>query len=137
MIGKRKEWIVLSAKGYIQVRVYTSKAQIPLENAAIMIAAKDGSPIAMRVTNQSGMLNTPIAIDVPDLSAGQTPGTGLIPFSVLVLYVWAQNYEAIEIKNLQIFPTITTSQPLEMIPLSEFPDSYNKLEIFDTPRQNL
>ena len=137
MIGKRKEWIVLSAKGYIQVRVYTSKAQIPLENAAVMITAKDGSTIAMRVTNQSGMLNTPIAIDVPDLSAGQTPGTGLIPFSVVDLYVWAQNYEAIEIKNLQIFPTITTSQPLEMIPLSEFPDSYNKLEIFDTPRQNL
>lgn len=137
MIGKRKEWIVLSAKGYIQVRVYTSKAQIPLENAAIMITAKDGSTIAMRVTNQSGMLNTPIAIDVPDLSAGQTPDTGLIPFSVVDLYVWAQNYEAIEIKNLQIFPTITTSQPLEMIPLSEFPDSYNKLEIFDTPRQNL
>lgn len=137
MIGKRKEWIVLSAKGYIQVRVYTSKAQIPLENAAIMITAKDGSTIAMRVTNQSGMLNAPIAIDVPDLSAGQTPDTGLIPFSVVDLYVWAQNYEAIEIKNLQIFPTITTSQPLEMIPLSEFPDSYNKLEIFDTPRQNL
>ena len=102
-----------------------------------MITAKDGSTIAMRVTNQSGMLNTPIAIDVPDLSAGQTPGTGPIPFSVVDLYVWAQNYEAIEIKNLQIFPTITTSQPLEMIPLSEFPDSYNKLEIFDTPRQNL
>lgn len=137
MIGKRKEWIVLSAKGYIQVRVYTSKAQIPLENAAVMITAKDGSTIAMRVTNQSGMLNAPIAIDVPDLSAGQTPDTGLIPFSVVDLYVWAQNYEAIEIKNLQIFPTITTSQPLEMIPLSEFPDSYNKLEIFDTPRQNL
>lgn len=137
MIGKRKEWIVLSAKGYIQVRVYTSKAQIPLENAAIMITAKDGSTIAMRVTNQSGMLNAPIAIDVPDLSAGQTPDTGLIPFSVVDLYVWAQNYEAIEIKNLQIFPTITTSQPLEMIPLSEFPDSYNNLEIFDTPRQNL
>ena len=137
MIGKRKEWIVLSAKGYIQVRVYTSKAQIPLENAAIMITAKDGSTIAMRVTNQSGMLNAPIAIDVPDLSAGQPPDTGLIPFSVVDLYVWAQNYEAIEIKNLQIFPTITTSQPLEMIPLSEFPDSYNNLEIFDTPRQNL
>ena len=137
MIGKRKEWIVLSAKGYIQVRVYTSKAQIPLENAAIMITAKDGSTIAMRVTNQSGMLNAPIAIDVPDLSAGQTPDTGLIPFSVVDLYVWAQNYEAIEIKNLQIFPTITTSQPLELIPLSEFPDSYNNLEIFDTPRQNL
>ena len=68
------------------------KAQIPLENAAIMITAKDGSTIAMRVTNQSGMLNAPIAIDVPDLSAGQTPDTGLIPFSVVDLYVWAQNY---------------------------------------------
>ncbi len=102
-----------------------------------MITSKDGSTIAMRVTNQSGMLDKPIAIDVPDLSAGQTPDTGLIPFSVVDLYAWAQNYEAIEIKNLQIFPTITTSQPLAMIPLSEFPDSFNTLEIFDTPRQNL
>ena len=127
MIRTRKYCIVLSANWYIPVLVYTSKAHIPLENAAIMITAKDASTIAMRVTHQSGMLNAPIAIDVPDLSAGQTPGTGLIPFSVVDLYVWAQNYEAIEIKNLQIFPTITTSQPLEMIPLSEFPDSYNKL----------
>ena len=76
-----------------------------------MITAKDGSTIAMRVTNQSGMLDKPIAVDVPDLSAGQTPGTGLIPFSVVDLYVWAQNYEAIEIKNLQIPTTLAKICP--------------------------
>ena len=137
MIGKRKEWIVLSAKGYIQVRVYTTYASIPLEKAAVLITETEGTSNSMRVTNQSALLNAPIANGVPDLYFGHSPNTGMISLSVVALYVWAHNYEAIEIKKLQIFPTITTSQPLEMIPLSEFPDSYNKLEIFDTPRQNL
>ena len=127
----------MSAKGYIQVRAYTSYAQIPLEGVAISITDTDSQTVALRLTNRNGMLDTPVEITVPDFAAGQKPDTDTIPFRVVNLYARLKNYEAIEIENLQIFPDRTTTQNLEMIPLSELPDSYNKLEIFPTPPQNL
>ena len=128
---------ILSAKGYIQVHAYTSYAQIPLKDVAISVTDVSGAAIALRLTNRSGFLDSPIEIDVPDISSGQTPDTGVIPYAVMNLYGRIANYEAIEIENLQIFPGVTTLQNLEFIPLSELPDNWNKLEIFNTPPQNL
>lgn len=91
----------------------------------------------MRLTNRSGQLDSPIQITVPDLSAGQSPNTGIIPFTVVDLYARLEDYELIHIEKLQVFPGTITEQNLEMIPLSEFPDKWSKGEIFDTPPQNL
>ena len=46
-------------------------------------------------------------------------------------------FEMIESESLQVFADTVTDQDLEMIPLSELPDSWNKTEIFITPPQNL
>jgi len=127
----------LSAKGYIQVRAYTSYAQIPLQYVAITVTDAGGSAIAMRLTNRSGTLDTPIAIDVPSLSASQSPNTGVIPFTAVNLIAHLEDYEQIRIERLQVFPNTVTTQNLEMIPLSELPSQWSKEEIFDTPAQNL
>lgn len=127
----------LSATGYIQVHAYTSFAQIPLSDTAIVIADASGSAIAMRLTNRNGMLDAPIEIAVPDLATSQSPNIDIIPFSVVNLYARHENFEEIEIENLQIFANTTTMQNLEMIPLSELPGTWNKMEIFETPAQNL
>lgn len=127
----------MSSTGYIQVRAYASYAQIPLKDVAVSVTDTDGSAIAMRLTNRSGQLDQPISINVPDISAGQTPNTGIIPFSVVNLYARLENYEEIFIKNLQIFPNTVTTQNLELIPLAEFPDKWNQSEEFDTNIQNL
>ena len=129
--------IVLSATGYIQVHAYTSNAQIPLQGVAVTITQTDGSAIAMRLTNRNGTLDAPVEITVPDRAASQTPNTGITPFADVNLYARLENFETIEIENLQIFADTLTVQNLAMIPLSEFPDSWNRLEIFDTPPQNL
>ncbi len=128
---------ILSATGYIQVHAYTSFAQIPLQDVAVSVTDASGAAIALRLTNRNGALDIPVEIEVPDLSAGQSPNTGIIPFAVVNLYARLDNYEAVEIENLQIFPNRTTVQNLEMIPLSELPESYNKLEVFPIPPQNL
>ena len=128
---------ILSAKGYIQVHAYTSYAQIPLQDVAISITDASGAAIALRLTNRSGLLDVPVEIEVPDFSSSQSPNTGVIPFATANLYARLKDYEAIEIENLQIFPNTTTVQNLEMIPLSEFPQKWNKLEVFNIPPQNL
>lgn len=132
-----KEALSLSSNGYIQVHAYTSRAQIPLKDVAITITDTGGAAIAMRLTNRSGMLDTPVEIPVPDISAGQSPNTGIIPFATVDLYARSENYEEIFIKNLQVFPNTITDQNLEMIPLSEFPNKWNKSEKFTTLPQNL
>ena len=91
----------------------------------------------MRLTNRSGRLDEPIEISVPDLSASQSPNTGTIPFTTVNLYARAENFEEIDIENLQVFADIVTNQDLELIPFSEFPNSWNKVEIFQIPPQNL
>lgn len=127
----------MSAIGYIQVHAYTGNARIPLQGAAVTVTNPDGSAIAMRLTNRSGTLDAPIEIVVPDRSASQSPNTGIIPFTDVNLYARLENFETIEIENLQVFPGTLTVQNLSMIPLSELPDSWNKAEIFNTPPQNL
>ncbi len=101
-----------------------------------MVTRPDGSAIAMRLTNRSGKID-PVAITVPDLSASQTPDTGIVPYTNVNIYARKENYEQIEAENVQVFPNTITYQNLEMIPLSELPDSWTKSELFDTPPQNL
>lgn len=127
----------LSSVGYLQVHAYTSFAQIPLPDTAVTVTDKSGSAIAMRLTNRSGLLEAPLQIQVPDLSAGQSPNTGIIPFAVVDLYAKHPEYEEITVENVQIFPDTVTLQNLELIPLAEFPQNWNKAEFFDTPSQNL
>ena len=127
----------MPSKGYIQVHAYTSDARIPQQGVALTVTDITGATIAMRLTNRNGTLDTPIEVSVPDLSAGQTPNTGVIPFANVNLYARLRDYETIEIENLQVFPGTLTVQNLALIPLSELPESWNRLEIFNTPPQNL
>lgn len=127
----------MSATGYIQVHAFASNAQIPLKDVAVAITDTSGAGIAMRLTNRSGNLDKPIEISVPDLSASQSPNTGVIPFAVVDLYARLENFEEIRIEKLQVFANTITNQELEMIPLSELPESWNKSETFYIPAQNL
>lgn len=104
---------------------------------AVTITDADSASIAMRLTDRNGSFREPVAIEVPDRSASQSPNTGVIPFTVVNLYARVENYEEIDIRNLQVFANTVTDQNLEMIPLSELPKAWNKSEIFDTPAQNL
>lgn len=90
----------------------------------------------MRLTDRSGKIE-PIPIPVPDLAASQSPNTGEIPFTRVNLYARLKDYIQVENEDLQVFANTTTNQNLEMIPLSELPDSWGQKEIFLTPVQNL
>lgn len=127
----------MSATGYIQVHTYVSNARIPLRDVTVAITDTSGSAIALRLTNRSGMFDEPVAISVPDLSASQSPDTGVTPYSTVNLYARYENFEEIFIENLQVFADTITDQDLELIPLSEFPESWNVSETFDTAKQNL
>ena len=126
----------MPATGYIQVHAYTSYAQIPLKDVSVTVTAEDGTAIAMRLTDRSGRID-PIPVPVPELSAGQTPDTGQIPYTNVSLIARLKGFEQIDANRIQVFPDTVTDQNLEMIPLSELPGAWDKTEDFDTPPQNL
>jgi len=108
-----------------------------LKDAAVVITDSSGSAIAMRLTNRSGRLDSPVEISVPELSASQSPNTGVIPYATVNLYAKKENFEEIEIQNLQVFADTISDQDLPMIPLSELPGQWNKAEVFPITPQNL
>lgn len=126
----------MGATGYIQVHAFTSKARLPLKDVTISITDKNGTIIAMRQTDRSGIIS-PVAVSTPKLSTSQKPGVDTTPFTTVNLYARLAQYEQIEAKNIQIFPNTITNQELEMIPLAEFPEFWTQAEIFETQPQNL
>ena len=128
--------IILPDIGYIEVNAYTSRARIPLENVAITATSDDGTAIAMRLTDRNGLIR-PITVPVPELSAGQTPDTGIRPYTPVNLYARLEGYEQLENENLQVFPRTVTRLDLQMIPLAELPENWDQVGITDTPAQNL
>lgn len=100
------------------------------------MTATDGTAIAMRLTDRNG-LTIPIELPVPDISDSQKPDPEERPYGLVNLYARRSGFEQIEIEDLQVFADTTTDQPLEMIPLSELPDSFFQTELFVIPPQNL
>ena len=127
----------MSSNGYLTARAFMSYAQIPLEDVAVVITAEDGTAIAMRLTNRSG-LTEPIPIPTPDKSESERPEeNGQQPFTDVTVYAFKTDFEQIAARNVQIFPGVTTVQDLEMVPLSELPDRWDENVLYNTPPQNL
>ena len=126
----------LASTGYLQAHIYTSNAQLPLSNVAVVVTSPDGTAIAMRITDRSGLI-APIEIPVPPLEESQEPGAEERPYTQVNLIVELPGFERIEAENLQIFAGTTTYQNLEMIPLSSEPFGQNQTIHYITPPQNL
>lgn len=126
----------MSALGYIQVRAYTSRARIPLEDVSIAITDQNGRLLGLRLTDENGIARA-VEVTVPDLQESQAPNPGEQPFTSVNLTAKRNQYESIESKGIQVFADTVTLQELTMIPLSELPGRFDKTEEFDTPPQNL
>ena len=126
----------MASTGYLQAHIYTSNAQLPLSNVAVVVTSPDGTAIAMRITDRSGLID-PIEIPVPPLEESQEPGSGERPYTQVNLIAEIPGYERVEAENLQIFAGTTTYQNLEMIPLSTEPFGQNQTIHYITPPQNL
>lgn len=127
---------MMSATGYIQIRAYESRAQIPLQDVAIAVTIPDGTAIAMGLTDRNGRL-APISIPVPDKKESLTPKPGERPYALVNIFARRNSYEQVEAENVQVFADTVTDQNLEMIPLSELPELWDQTAVFLTPPQNL
>ena len=125
----------MSAVGYIRATAFASRAKLPLEDVAVSVVDDEGRLLGLRTTNSSGQ-TTLIRLTVPALAESQSPGQ-VKPYVTVNLYARAEGYEQLLVRGSQVFADTTTTQDLQFIPLAELPGSWNRLEVFDTPAQNL
>ena len=125
--------------GTILVRVYTARAQLPVEGATVAFLRRDEAGkrelLAVRVTDRSGRA-APVEISTPALSASERPGTDH-PFAVCDIWAEAPGYELQAVDNVQIFPGTQTLQELELIPLPERAPAGTAQPPVDIPPQSL
>lgn len=126
----------MAPTGFIQARAYTSNAQLPLSDVAVVVTATDGTAIALRLTNRSGLID-PIEIPVPPLSDSQRPGAEEMPYTQVNLYAYRDGFGPFESRNVQVFADNTTIQDVVLIPLSQLPGDEEESLNTSTPPQNL
>lgn len=107
--------------GTLIAQVYTSIAQLPVENAYVTVTdTKEENPsvIASRKTDSSGK-TTIITLDTPPKTDSLSPNPTEIPFVSYNLRIDHPEFESVIIKNVQIFDGLETIQETMLIPLAE------------------
>ena len=75
----------MSSTGYLRLRAYTGQAEIPLRDVSVTITDSMGNAIAYRITDRSGVIHN-IPLQTPDMGAGTSPSTGVLPFGRVNIY---------------------------------------------------
>ncbi len=123
--------------GYFTARVYTSKGEIPVSDASVVIENYDMSSIlGARVTDEDGKI-TPIIINTPKRSESQSPGAQEAPFASVNVRISHPRYYTYYIRNAQVFEGETSMADAELIPIDYTADYPFKAFDFNVTPQNL
>ncbi len=128
----------MASNGFLRVRVYTSDAQLPVEDATVTVTQPGASGsrlLATRITDESGLIPV-LTIPAPDKGGSQSPGTPG-PYTNVDITVDHPDYERVLIENAQIFPGIISEQNVPLIPIEERPQYWNLTEVFPVTPQEL
>lgn len=130
----------VKGKGKLVVRVYTSQAELPVEDATVVVTQKspDGKYklLSVQATDSSGTTQ-PIVIPTPLLGESTHPGAQIPPFAVCDVWAEHPGYAMMLVEGVQIFDGVETLQDIELEPLTEGQSSLLQNSIRDIPGQDL
>lgn len=124
--------------GYIRARVYTSDAQIPIENAVFNVYKDENgvlSLIGTRTTDNEGNTGV-IPVEAPDSSLSETQGS-VTPFATVDLRIDHPQYRTLYVTDAQVFAGQVSIQEASMIPVDANVPTDSRAERFDVTKQNL
>jgi hypothetical protein len=128
----------MPTNGFLHVRVFTSAAQLPVENATVTVtqsSANGARLIASRITDESGLI-APIPIPAPDRVQSLQAGNAT-PFTSVDIIADHPDFERVLVENAQIFAGVQTEQEISLIPYEERPNAWNLTETFQVTAQPL
>ena len=130
----------MEGTGTLQVRVYTSRAKLPVASATVVVTQKgEGGKyqlLSVQVTDQSGRVK-PIIIQTPALGSSTHPGSSTLPYAVCDVWAEHPGYAMLLVEGVQIFQGVETLQNMELEPLNEGQSSLIQNDLREIPGQNL
>ena len=106
--------------GTLTVRTYTASGALPVKNSLIRITGVDEYNRFVDftlLTDEDGVTRI-ISLPTPNKSFSMGPGAAEIPYAVYDVEASADGYYTKRINNVAIFPGVSSSQAINMIPIS-------------------
>lgn len=128
----------MTGTGYLTVRISTSDAELPIQDATVTVTQDTPEGVkllAVRITDRSGVVPD-IAIVTPALNESLSPG-GPLPYAVVDVTVDRPGYDRALIENVQLFPGIQSQQDIALVPQSKTPEVFNMTDVVNITAQDL
>ena len=109
-------------EGYLSLRVGTAGGALPVAGADVRIVgsgAENRSLIYLLTSDESGNIQK-IALPAPPKSLSQSPSGAAESYATYDITVFKSGFYTQRILSLPIFSTVTSTQFVELIPLSAF-----------------
>lgn len=125
--------------GFIKVQTVTSRAEIPVAGATVSISTlRPGSGrvlLSVQRTDAGGMTEL-VTVPTPELANSLTPDQpqGWTDVQVAASH---PNFDGVVIRDVQIFPGVTTLQELILVPRGGLPTDLGQTEDITIPSQDL
>ena len=111
----------MEGTGTLTVRVITSRAQLPVEGATVVVTQS----------------TKPVTISTPALGESTHPGSSVPPYAVCDVWAEHPGYAMLLVEGVQIFQGVETLQSMELEPLNEGQSSLIQNNIREIPGQTL
>ena len=125
--------------GFIKVQTVTSRAEIPVAGATVTISTLRPEVgrmlLSVQRTDQGGMTEL-VTVPTPELANSLTPDQpqGWTDVQVAASH---PNFDGVVIRDVQIFPGVTTLQELILVPRGGLPTDLGQTEDITIPSQDL
>ena len=133
----------MSDTGTLVVRVFTSQAQLPIEDATVIVTRRDPEGrlelLNLQVTDSSGLIQ-PIELQTPppgDSTAPLPDGSTEQPCALCSVWAEHPGYAMLQVEGVQVFPGVQTLQKMRLLPLSQGESSLQQRTVRDIASQLL
>ena len=130
----------MAQSGTLGVRVFASRAQLPVEGATVVITQKTDNGkyrvLSLQETDRNGSIR-PITVPTPNVGESTRPNGGEQPFARCDIWVEHEGYEVLVVENVQVFPGQMSLQQVELNPLVRGEAWTERIEVRPIPAQTL
>ena len=100
--------------GRLQFRSYTASEAYPVPDVQVTVTFSDGTQT--QLSTGSTALSEAIFVACPPKALSLEPESTILPYATCNIHAEKEGYLPVDVKGAQIFDTITSVQPLDMIP---------------------
>lgn len=130
----------MAQNGVLDVRVFTSRAELPVEGATVAITQKTDNGkyrvLSLQETDRNGEIAA-VTVPAPDAQESTQPYGAEPAFARCDVWVEHPGYELMLIEDVQIFPGVESLQQVELNPLVTGESWTERSDVRTIPGQTL